>query len=164
MPDLKLAGCRVVWVLVALVTAGCAATPALHVIGVYEGEPQADQSAEKEVIVNVSDSSRPVVLVLTAYDKTLWRLNLKEGINLARLILAGYHTQRVTGIPLHSTIETYTYDPSPCDRCMQNAEYFYSYDAPHARLKEITGLDVTSFQGRYRGGEFSIVTRSQDHE
>lgn len=179
-----------VMVYVAL-TGGCSTTPALHVIGVYEGQtpPSADDRpwwakcgdntkdgrpsapnpsiechrnyagtrAEKEVAVHVSDDSRPMVLALTAYDTTVWKVTLKEGVKLTKVILGGYHSQRVSGIPLETPIETYTRDPSPCDRCLQGATYFHSYQQPPHQLKEITGLEVTSFQGRYREGSFSIV-------
>lgn len=175
-----------------LVTTSCATTPALHVIGVYEGqtppgiddrpwwakcnddqngkqpgvvpmrpsrechEKYAGKHAEKVIVVNVSDDTRSIVLALTAHDRTLWRVSLKSGVKLTKVILAGYHAQRVSGIPLEIPIETYTYDPSPCERCWQGAKYFYSYQSPPIQLKEITGLEPTSFQGRYRGTAFSI--------
>jgi hypothetical protein len=83
-------------------------TPQLHVIGVYQGQTPpgvddppwwancvddktekaviacharyAGQTVEKEVAVNVSDSSAPIVLALTAYDKTHWKVSLKNGV------------------------------------------------------------------------------------
>lgn len=178
--------------LTGLVATGCASTPALHVIGVYEGQtpPGVDdrpwwakcnddqkdkqpsaapaspsiechqkyarKHTEKEIVVNVSDDNRPIVLALTAYDRTHWKVSLKGGVELTKVILAGYHSQRISGIPAETPIETYTYDPSPCERCWQGAKYFYSYESPPRQLKEITGLEITSFQGRYKGTEFSI--------
>ncbi len=141
---------------IGLMETGCAITPALHVIGVYEGQSSVGVD-EKEIVVNVSDDSRPIVLALTAYDRTLWKVSLGGEVKLTKVILAGYHAQRVSGIPPETPIETYTYDPSPCDRCRQGAKYFYSYQGPPAQLKEITGLEVTSFQGGYKGTEFSIT-------
>lgn len=179
-------------ILASLVATGCATKPALHVIGVYEGQippgvvggsrwarcndeqkdtrpsavrtqpsidchqKHAGKHVEKEVTVHVSDDSRPVVLALTAYDRTLWKVSLKSGVKLAKVILAGYHSQRVSGIPPETPIEVYTHDPSPCDQCWQAAKYFYSYQAPPVQLREITNLEVSSFQGRYKGTEFSI--------
>jgi hypothetical protein len=60
---------------------------------------------EKEIIVNVSDDSSPIVLALTAYDKTHWKVSLRGGARLAKVILAGYHSQRVSGIPPDTPIE-----------------------------------------------------------
>lgn len=178
--------------LVGLHATGCTTTPALHVIGVYEGQTppgvddrpwwakcndgQKDKQldavpmrqsiechqkyagihAEKEITVNISDNSRPIVLALTAYDRTLWKVFLKRGVILKKVILAGYHSQRVSGIPPKVPIEVYAYDPSPCDTCWQGENYFYSYKNPPEQLKSITGLEVSSFQGRYKGTEFSI--------
>lgn len=172
--------------------AGCAGTPALHVIGVYEGKPpegtddrpwwakcntdqiggqsntadlssiiechqkHAGANAEKEVVVNISDDTQPLVLALTAYDRTHWKVIAKKGVKIVKVILAGYHSQRVSGIPVETLIEAYTHDPSPCERCWQSEKYFYSYKAPSPELREITGLEATSFQGRYKGTEFAI--------
>jgi hypothetical protein len=185
--------------IVVAFAAGCATTPALHVIGVYEGQtpPGVDDRpwwakcnddkndsrsnvalasltechrkyagihTEKEVAVSVSDESRPIVLALTAYDRTHWKVFLKGDVKLTKVILAGYHSQRVSGIPAETPIEAYTYDPSPCERCWQGASYFYSYKSPSGQLKEITGLEVTSFQGRYKGTEFSIFPGMKKRE
>ena len=154
-----------------LAITGCSASPALHVIGVYEGQtspgvagrPSADfhkrhtdKHPERAVVVRISDTSRPLVLAFTAYEKTLWKVDLKDGVKLVKVVLAGYHSQRISGISDSIPIEIYSYDPSPCEHCWQSSEYFYSYKAPPKQLKGITGLDVTSFQGRYKGSEFSI--------
>lgn len=179
-------------ILIGLAMSGCATTPALHVIGVYEGQvpsgiddrpwwakcsddqkekqtikgPQppsiechqkyAGKHTEKEVVVNINDNSSPIVLALTAYDRTNWKVSLREKVKLIKVILAGYHSQRVSGIPAETPIEVYTHDPSPCERCWQGSEYFYSYKSPPKQLKKITGLEITSFQGQYKGAKFSI--------
>ena len=184
----------------ALLATGCVTTPALHVIGVYEGQTPpggddrpwwakcndgqneeqpravptppsiechqkyAGMSTEKEIAVSVSDDSRPIVLAFTAYDRTLWVVSLKSGVKLTKVILAGYHSQRVSGIPPETPIETYTHDPSPCKRCWQGAKYFYSYEGAPGQLREITGLEVTSFQGQYKGTAFSIFSRIEKVE
>lgn len=112
---------------------------------------------EKEVIVNVEDDTRPLVLAFTAYEPTLWKLRLKAHVRLEKVVLAGYHAQRVTGLPPSTPIEAYTYDPSPCTRCWQSDRYFYSADRAPPQLREITGLEVTSFQGRHEGTRFTIL-------
>lgn len=169
----------------ALGPAAAGLAPALHVIGVHEGQPRpgsdnrpwwakckenpetansqmachmryASERTEKDVRVNISDSSRPIVLALSAYDMTLWTVNLQPGVVLKKVILSGYHSQRIVGTPPDMRVETYTYDPSPCDRCWQGDKNFYSHSAVPLELKAITGLDAASFQGRYVGTEFSI--------
>lgn len=43
----------------------------------------------KEVIVNVSKTDAPLILALSAYDKTKWRVNVKEKVKIERVILSG---------------------------------------------------------------------------
>jgi hypothetical protein len=86
----------------------------------------------------------------------LWKVALKPGVRLNKVILGGYHRQQVTGIPADIPIETYTYDASPCDHCWQGPKHFESYEEPPRELRDVTGLPVTSFQGRYTGSEFFI--------
>ena len=157
-------------VAISLLVTACASTrPALHVIGVYEGavggansdqdrwSRQMGHNEEREVRVNITDRTRPIVLVLTADEWTVWKLNLASGVRLTRIIVGGYHAQRVTGLKPGTPIEVYTYDPSPCDTCFQSSKYFTFYEAPPVDfLRELTGLEITSFQGRYHGTEFSI--------
>jgi hypothetical protein len=116
----------------------------------------AGEQSEKEVVLDVSDSTRPMILALTAYDKTHWKVKLSPGVEIKKVILAGYHAQRVSGVPEGTPIETFTNDPSPCPRCIQGGRHFYSYESPPMELREITGLEVTSFQGKYKGESFSI--------
>lgn len=186
-------------ILLALLTTACAtSTPALHVIGVHEGqydqvtfmEKCADRKAgvsatemapvpkpvrmlspectairqNREVVVNISDNSQPIVLALTAYNKTHWKVLLENGVRLQKVILAGYHSQQVSGIPSDVPIEAYTYDPSPCKQCWQGTQHFYSHETPAPQLTQITGLKVTSFQGRYTGSEFSIFPKMRKYE
>lgn len=171
--------------LIVLIITGCAnqsatlQNPTLHVIGVYEGKTPANvddrpwwakckgnptecfnqyagNSVEKNVVVNISYNASPIVLALMAYDRTHWIISLKNGATIKSIILAGYESQRVTGAPADTLIKVYTYESSPCDRCWQGTGYFYSYESAPSRLEKITGLKPSSFQGRYKGDEFSI--------
>jgi hypothetical protein len=126
-----------------------ATSPVLHAVGVY-------QAPGDEVRVRVEDEHRPVVLALSAYESIHWDVRLAAGVIVDRVILSGYHAQRISGIAESVPIETYTYDPSPCGQCVPGRKYFYGYRSPPKELKEITGLEATSFQGAYDGIEFTI--------
>ncbi|MGB8698706.1 MAG: hypothetical protein WCD18_04755 [Thermosynechococcaceae cyanobacterium] len=158
----------------------------LHVVGVYEGfaPPGVDDrpwwakcegdienqaiimechkkyagiTTQKEVVINVADTSRPIVLALMAYDQTLWKINIGKGVKINKIILAGYYSQAITGLPSTVPIETYTHTPSVCSNCKKGTlNYFYSYEGVPPQLKSITGLDATSFQGQYKGKIFFI--------
>ena len=195
----------------SLLMIGCVSNPALHVIGVYEGQtpPGVDDRpwwakcndefvdeksntfpklvrppsgissraptlecahkysgvhAEKEVTINITYDTKPIVLALTAYEPTLWKISQRTEVKIVKVILAGYHAQRIEGISPEAAIEVYTYDESPCARCWQGGQHFYSYKAPPKQLEEITGLEVTSFQGRYSGSEFWIFPGIKQYE
>ena len=110
-----------------------------------------------EITVNISIVNRPLILAFSAYEKTIWNVKLKKNVRMEKVILSGYHQQKISGIPEDTPIEVYTYESSPCERCYQGQGYFYSYKSPPINeLKKISGLNVSSWQGRYSGDEFSI--------
>jgi len=156
-------------------------TPELHAIGVYEGTDQGDDGrpwhskcgeldlqlchqkmtqGEREVggqvIVYVSITDRPITLGLTTYNKTKWIIKADKGSVIKKVILGGYHAQSVEGVSNNTSIEVYTHDSSPCQRCYQGQGYFYSYKSAPSELQKISGMPVSSWNGRYRGIEFSI--------
>lgn len=153
----------------------------LHVIGVYEGDYKEDKrtrpcsstigttrmdcrydttdtknTSHGEVIVNVLMTDAPIILALTAHDKTKWIINNKEGVKIKKVILGGYYAQSIEGIDGNVPVEIYTYDNSPCDTCIKGDGFFYSYQSAPAQLKKITGIQPSSFQGKYSGGEFDV--------
>lgn len=155
--------------------------PELHVIGVYEGTDPSDdgrpwqskcgelssischQTMTKRkreiggvVIVNVSITDRPIVLALSAYDKTKWIIKADKSVVIKKVILSGYHAQSIEGVSDHTSIEVYTYDSSPCSRCYQGQGYFYSYKSVPEQLEQVSGMSASTWQGKYRGLEFSI--------
>ena len=149
-------------VIIILLLNGCSVIPELHVIGVYEGinvknNVKHEQPKGKTVIVNISITNKSIVLALSSYAKTKWIIKAEKTVDIEKIILSGYHSQSVIGVPNTIPIEVYTYDNSPCLHCYQGNSYFYSYKSPpSSKLKKITGLEITSWQGKYRGREFSI--------
>jgi hypothetical protein len=51
---------------------------------------------QNEVVVNKPDED--VVLVLSGYDSTIWRVGCTKGTRIAGVVLTGYHPQAVCGI------------------------------------------------------------------
>jgi len=91
-----------------------------------------------------------MVLVLCAYGKVRWDLSLAQGARVQKVILAGYHDQRLESAPKGVPVELYTHDGG-------SAQHFYAYQReeetyPQAvgTLKKLTGLEVSTFQGAYR--------------
>jgi hypothetical protein len=126
--------------------------PELHVIGVYEG----DQHVDGVVDVRVPTRKRPVVLALTAYQPTIWRID--STAKLAAVYLYGYEPQRLEGVPNHVPVKvvtkpdfvcTYGWEPN------QNTGGCY-YQKMITTVRKTTGLVESSFQGCYAGREFEI--------
>ena len=170
----------------------------VHVIGVYEGfSPESNaprradcghrskgridrgdsgkcrrktpgKHAEDIVTVNVGPQEEPLILVLMAYEPMLWVVNHPADVEIEGVILAGYYSQRVTGLQSDAHIEAHTANPSECENCLQDDDYFFAYSDSKdvqryqralAKIVRITGRSPRSFQGRYRGTTFSIVAR-----
>lgn len=165
----------------------------LHFIGTYKGAPApgadtspwwsrcvgeyadpkkcharfATQHEQRFVDVDVASMGHPVVLALTSYEPTLWRVHPADPAQIVRVILGGYHAQSVTGLATGTPVEIYTHDASVCDDCLQGDRYFFAFERGKDRqyldavkqLWKITGLRPTTFQGTHMGKRFVISDR-----
>ncbi len=166
----------------------------LHVIGVYEGEPEKGKEpppwwshckdhndpkamAEchskyagirhpQQVSIVVSYTKTPVVLALMAYNPVIWSIDLYEDVKLEGVILAGYHEQKLIGVPSTVPVIAYTRETPDCGNCFRGEGYFFTYKNDHnyldvaQKLYEITGKQVSSFQGTYKAKSFNITNMS----
>ncbi|KND47007.1 MAG: hypothetical protein AB199_01070 [Parcubacteria bacterium C7867-004] len=91
------------------------------VVGVYEGT-RSGSDREGKVYVNVSGNvGQNRDLILTAYEPVQWIVNVPNGVIIPRVILMGYHNQRVTGLPSSVYVEKHSYE--------SDGQYQYSYQA-----------------------------------
>ncbi|HSI45907.1 MAG TPA: hypothetical protein VK950_06990 [Methylophilus sp.] len=114
----------------------------------------------RSVTVNISDDSSPIVLGLMSYEPVTWKIEIAPGVNIRKVILAGYHQQRVDGV-VPTQIDVYTYERSECDRCVQKDDYFYSYQHVPVEMEAAAGLKAKSFQGNYTGGRYVVFKGMQ---
>lgn len=74
----------------------------VYAIGAKKGKPiDVSFGANRNSYVfdlYVNSPKKPVVLILWAYEATLWKINLSEGTQLAGVIAGGYYTQIITGV------------------------------------------------------------------
>lgn len=72
----------------------------LHSIEVYEtgSDRSAGQHPTGAADVYVHAADRPLVLVLEAYEPTVWRIHADEGVRIPLVVADGYHQQQVTGV------------------------------------------------------------------
>lgn len=139
---------------VLFMLSACSSTPALHIVGVYEGSypPGVNHSSgyhpDGTIDIHVKNSRDPIVLGLASYEPVIWQIHSSEGVKIQEVVLSGNHPSKVVGLPESVKITRQAFG--------------YSYEAnakqsPYAiKLKDYTGLEVQSFQGMYKGKEFSI--------
>ena len=139
-------------------------TEELHVIGVYEGAlpgggSRGFQEHPQGVIdVTVRNRPKPVVLYLGSYEPELWRLHLDPGAHISRIFTFGYYEQVVdapAGVPV--TVLGYNDGVS----CMYGWELAESeggcpFFDTMVRVRQLTGLVESSFQGCYAGDHFVV--------
>ena len=79
----------------------------VYAAGNYAGKPvnfQIDQSGSLagQIDVSVNNLTEPVVLMLGAYDPTVWNIKWTEGTKILAVFASGYHRQVIAGLP-HET-------------------------------------------------------------
>lgn len=124
----------------------------LHVIGAYEGDRHVDGVIE----VHVPRRRRPVVLALTAYQPTTWRIDADA--RLAAILLYGYEAQRLEGVPRNVPVKRGTRPAFACAYGWEPSQNTggCSYQKMIAAVRKATGLVESSFQGCYAGRAFEI--------
>lgn len=131
--------------------------PELHVVTVYEGMPDPNflNYRRGRVAVTVHARPRPVVLALSAYEPVQWDIAVDPGAVLQRIVVQGYQTPILTGIP--DGVDVQTIVPG-CDSAYgwELRAGGERYPELIAALRGVTGLTETSFQGCYRGDHFEV--------
>ena len=100
--------------------------------GEYGGQRsgiQIDQSGHEatRIDVAVNSTDKPVVLILGAYEPTIWNIGWSSGTQIVGVYVSGYHRQAVMGLPRGTPMLNSSYDNrGPCG-------YFYvESDSPDA--------------------------------
>jgi hypothetical protein len=103
---------------------------ALFAAGAYTGRKlafQIDQSGSEatQIDVAVNSPDKPVVLMLGAYDPTIWNIGWSKGTRILAVLAGGYHRQAIAGLETGTPLLVSTFDnKGPCG-------YFYvSADNP----------------------------------
>lgn len=129
----------------------------LHVIGIYSPK---NHNEDDRVFVQVQPTDDPIVLVLSGYFGAQWNVEIADGADVRQIIVPGYFEHSVVGVSDEIPIEYITYFPN-ADK--EKRDYFWAYSwhssygrKMRQRLKEITGLDITTFQGEYSGTRFVV--------
>ncbi len=129
----------------------------LHVVGIYGPK---NSGTDDRVYVVVKPTDKPIVVALTAYNKTEWHLKIDPKASVRQIIIAGYFVQNLAEPHPDVPIIWQTYFPT-ADK--KNRDYFWAYDWHtkegtdlRKKLNELTELDATTFQAEYQGAHFVI--------
>lgn len=121
-------------------------------VGVYQGPRSGPLTADGRhmgaVEVNIRRSSKPIVLVLSAYEPVQWKLKLAPGAQLRTVLVSGYYPSQVTGAGGARTVvigSDYAYK-------LGSAEY----NRLNQQVMMWTGRTIDVFQGLYEGASFSV--------
>ncbi|MBB2496135.1 lysozyme inhibitor LprI family protein [Aquipseudomonas ullengensis] len=87
------------------------------------------QATQFDILVNSPD--RPVVLLLGAYEPSIWNIGWTEDTEILAVLAVGYHRQVVAGLPAETPLRTSSYeDKGPCG-------YLYVSDEHRAELNPL---------------------------
>lgn len=124
-------------------------------LGVYEGKEKSLASLNSgpprkvgKVQVDVRRSSRPLVLVLSAYDPVQWTLRLEPGARVAAVLLSGYNESSVIGMGNARVLKI----GSDSAYTQENE----NYPALQRQVLRWAGKPMAVFQGAYAGSSFSV--------
>lgn len=154
-----------------------AGEPAFHVIGLYRGlpppwysgascgalsDPECQQKIQDrlvhEVEIRVTDTRHPLILGISAHERTHWRIETVPGVEIRRVILSGRHPQSLSGVAPEVPVEVYIAegDGCPLAECARTGPGFWDYQAPAQRYDELVDQPPTSFQGAQEEGWIEI--------
>jgi hypothetical protein len=121
-------------------------------LGVYEGRERVSVPGTSRpvgtVSVTVRRTTRPLVLVLSAYEAVQWKLRLEPGARLEAILLSGYYDSTVLGggdVRVLKIGREYAYQSEGGD-----------YQLLQRQVTRWTGRPISIFQGGYQGSSFIV--------
>lgn len=112
------------------------ATFKVYAAGAYAGRTldyQIDDSGHQATRIDVAVRSKrePVVLMLGAYEPTVWNIGWGHGTRIAAVLVSGYHRQAIAGLPADVPVLNSTHENrGPCG-------YFYVAEDQLQRLNPL---------------------------
>ncbi|MRD46628.1 PQQ-binding-like beta-propeller repeat protein [Caenimonas koreensis DSM 17982] len=129
------------------ILAGVPANAKVAFVGVYEAVNTPGGGRAGNVRVNIAPGSEPLVLVLSNYEPVTWTINT-GGRKIAAVLLSSYNPATVVGA-----------EPAQVMRIGSNHAYKLDSEDYAKVQRDVTryvGKPVSSFQGGYRGQEFTV--------
>jgi hypothetical protein len=109
-------------------------------------------------------AGKPVVLVFSAYHQTRWNVTVEKGATVAGVVLFGNFAQELTGTDAPVSyragiLPNGKRGPTAGFSASKEEKDEPSYRRMKAEVKEITGKEFTSFQGKYQSSVEPFVVR-----
>jgi hypothetical protein len=136
----------------------------LHLIGVYEANADhknRNYLSKSAIEIKVERRNKPIILALSAYEPVQWNITIEPGAIIEKIIVNGYHNQTVSGVS-GIPIEEHSYEETGNSL----GDFIYNMWAatPESsnppslvtKLEQRNRTSLTSFQGCYRGTNFTI--------
>ena len=142
--------------------------PEVHAIGLYEPDEKRNRTdAPPKAQVKVTYTGGPIVLVLTSNEPVTWDIDLADGVQLQTAIISGYYHSQVCGLP-ESVPVLNNWIAGEGDS-KQPRFYAYSKNSDQYTtllngVREVSGLEVITFQGAYRYPGTPFVIGPENHE
>ena len=117
----------------------------VYATGGYSGRElsyQIDRSGHTATQIDViaNSPSKPVILMLGAYESTIWNIQWTEETKIVGVLASGYHRQAVAGLPNETPLKINTYNNG--GKC----EYFYltpdNYNVLNPLSRQLFGQEV----------------------
>lgn len=102
------------------------------------------------------NGSGSIILVLTAYDPVHWRVHATGGARIEQVLLFGHETQTIEG----QTADTQVYTSPQGSQGETGHTYRRndpSFNALARTVRELTGKEISTFQGQYESGSFHVA-------
>jgi hypothetical protein len=130
--------------------AALAKSAQMEAVGVYQGANGQARGGDRtgDVQVRVRRSARPIVLILSSYERVRWNLVMEPGAQLSAVLVSGYYPSQVIGAGSARVVtsgSTYAYKNGSSE-----------YAALERDVLRLTGKRIDIFQGRYEGISFSV--------
>lgn len=133
-----------------------------HIIGIYTGGVHANNGVEVATVkvhVNGKAPSKPVTLVLSAYERTNWVIDGKTRAAIGTVIINGYHPSTVSGLSFLTKVVNRT----GVGNYLSAAAIEWPNDTgggdTPALVKGVqayTHTPISSFTGYYEATDFSV--------
>jgi hypothetical protein len=130
--------------------AALAKSAQMEAVDVYQGANGQARGGDRtgDVQVRVRRSARPIVLILSSYERVRWNLVMEPGAQLSAVLVSGYYPSQVIGAGSARVVtsgSTYAYKNGSSE-----------YAALERDVLRLTGKRIDIFQGRYEGISFSV--------